>query len=399
MSSQPLTPEHSGRIPELDGLRGVAIFLVILCHYVGNAEHAPLGLWPHRLLTLFSVGWSGVDLFFVLSGFLIGGILLDARTSPHYFRAFYIRRVHRIIPIYYLWTLLFAVVVISRWTFFPGHTAVAPRDLFRVPVQLLFLQNFYFQMSHFTWIWFSVTWSLAVEEQFYLAAPPLIRFLSPRKLVIFLAIIVSLAPLLRLLVLRYVRDGNYLAVFAMPCRADALAWGILLAYGWRQRWFRSFLESRRALLEGFTIFMLLGICGLFWWLVHPINAVTATLGYSWLAIFYSSVLVLVISHSNGWLAAAMRLKLLRWLGTVSYCVYILHDAFDFFAHRLILHSQPRIYDAAGVGATILALLATLAAASLSWRYLEKPLIRKGHSYSYDETNALAETVPAMRVAD
>jgi peptidoglycan/LPS O-acetylase OafA/YrhL len=71
----------SGRIPELDGLRGLAILLVILCHYLGNPDHAPLGFWPHRFLAGFAAGWSGVDLFFVLSGFLIGGILLDARKT------------------------------------------------------------------------------------------------------------------------------------------------------------------------------------------------------------------------------------------------------------------------------------------------------------------------------
>jgi peptidoglycan/LPS O-acetylase OafA/YrhL len=92
--------EAGGRIPELDGLRGLAILLVILCHYVGSADSRPLGAWAHRFLSAFSAGWSGVDLFFVLSGFLIGGILLDARGAPHYFRAFYMRTVFRI-PIYY----------------------------------------------------------------------------------------------------------------------------------------------------------------------------------------------------------------------------------------------------------------------------------------------------------
>jgi peptidoglycan/LPS O-acetylase OafA/YrhL len=67
----------AGRVPELDGLRGLAILLVIICHYVADAEHAQLGFWPDHFLSAMSVGWSGVDLFFVLSGFLIGGILLD----------------------------------------------------------------------------------------------------------------------------------------------------------------------------------------------------------------------------------------------------------------------------------------------------------------------------------
>jgi peptidoglycan/LPS O-acetylase OafA/YrhL len=87
------------RIPEHDGLRGLAIPLVILCHYIGNPDHASLGFWPHSLLLAFTAGWSGVNLLLVLSGFLIGGILLDARSAPHYC-AFYMRRVFRILPIY-----------------------------------------------------------------------------------------------------------------------------------------------------------------------------------------------------------------------------------------------------------------------------------------------------------
>ena len=87
--------DSSPRIAELDGLRGLATLLVILCHYVGNPDHSPLGFLPHRFLLAFTAGWTGVDLFFVLSGFLIGGILLEARDSPNYFRTFYIRRVFR----------------------------------------------------------------------------------------------------------------------------------------------------------------------------------------------------------------------------------------------------------------------------------------------------------------
>src|SRR5712692_4347025 len=93
-SSRPITHQASSRIPELDGLRGLAILLVVICHYLGTSEHAPLGYYPSRFLSALSIGWSGVDLFFVLSGFLIGGILLDARNSPRYFQGFYLRRVH-----------------------------------------------------------------------------------------------------------------------------------------------------------------------------------------------------------------------------------------------------------------------------------------------------------------
>ena len=106
MPSAISSPQSAERIPELDGLRGIAIFLVFISHYLGGAGHVQLRPWLRHIFAATSIGWSGVDLFFVLSGFLIGGILIDARDSPHYFRAFYMRRVHRILPIYYLWILL-----------------------------------------------------------------------------------------------------------------------------------------------------------------------------------------------------------------------------------------------------------------------------------------------------
>jgi peptidoglycan/LPS O-acetylase OafA/YrhL len=387
MTSAPTPREVATRIPELDGLRGLAILLVILCHYVGNARHAPLGFWPHRFLSAFAAGWSGVDLFFVLSGFLIGGILLNAREAPNYFRAFYMRRVFRILPVYYLWTLLFAIAVAVTLAFFPGRLEVSGRDLLRVPVQLSFVQNMFADMPRFSWIWFNVTWSLAVEEQFYILAPPLIRFLTTRNLVIVLGATICAAPVLRILVFEYLKEGNYLAVFAMPCRADALAWGMLLAAGWRKAWFRELVNRSAARLRVALTILFLGAGALLWWLVHPINEVTVTIGFSWLAILYSALLLRVISNPQGRIAGVMRWKILGWLGGISYCVYILHDAFNFFAHQMFLHAEPQIYTAKGVGVTLFALAATLVVASLSWRYFEKPLIRRGHTYSYGEGRA------------
>jgi peptidoglycan/LPS O-acetylase OafA/YrhL len=87
------------RIPELDGLRGIAILLVLFYHYVSIPPGQISTQFPQ---TIFAIGWSGVDLFFVLSGFLIGGMLLDVRESPNYFKTFYGRRFYRIVPLYYL---------------------------------------------------------------------------------------------------------------------------------------------------------------------------------------------------------------------------------------------------------------------------------------------------------
>lgn len=398
----PGTSSRDPRIPELDGLRGVAILLVILCHYVGNPEHSALGFWPHRFLLAFTVGWSGVDLFFVLSGFLIGGILLDAHNSPHYFRAFYMRRVFRILPIYYLWILLFAATAVLALAFLPGRLPLASSDLLRIPVQLLFLQNIFIGMPHFTWIWFVVTWSLAIEEQFYLLAPPLIRFLSRRRLVTILLATIVLAPFLRFLLFRYWAPGTYLCAYLMPCRADALSCGILLAVAWRDARVREWLRTHAALLRRVLVAASFGVGVLLWWLAHPINAVTVTIGYTWLALFYSALLLTVVSQPEGWLAAVMRWRFLGWLGGISYCVYLLHDAFNFFAHGVFFHAIPQLQTLPELAVSVLALSATLGAASLSWRYFEKPLIRRGHQYSYEAPAASArareiviDTAPAQ----
>src|SRR5260370_30220392 len=117
--------------------------------------------------------WSGVDLFFVLSGFLIGGILMDSKDSPTYYRTFYLRRIHRIFPLYYLMIGLFVV----------GNLLLPNAFLFASPIPawpfLFFLQNIGFGFTH-AHARAAVPWSLAVEEQFYLLLPLVVRNLSRR---------------------------------------------------------------------------------------------------------------------------------------------------------------------------------------------------------------------------
>jgi peptidoglycan/LPS O-acetylase OafA/YrhL len=305
------------------------------------------------------------------------------------------RRAFRILPIYYLWVFLFAAVVIAGPALFPGRLPATSQDLHRVPVQLLFLQNIFIGMPHFQWTWFVVTWSLAIEEQFYLLAPPLIRFLSRRRFVAVLISTVVLAPVLRFLLFRYWAPGTYLCAFLMPCRADALSCGMLLAVAWREHGIREFLRTHAAIVHRVFLFLLIGVATLLWWLAHPINVVTVTIGLSWLAIFYSALLLTVVSQPDSRIAGIMRWKSLRWLGGVSYCVYLLHDAFNFFAHGILLHADPQIYNLKGVGISLLALCLTLAVASLSWRYFESPLIKIGHRTGY----VLGETSRTETVGD
>ena len=129
------------RIPELDGLRGIAIFLVIICHYIGDTPHGISHSWRSIVATVLSQGAIGVDLFFILSGFLIGGILLRTKESPRYYKTFYLRRFHRIIPLYYGWIILFGVIwmVSSKWGG-PGAADFRPATPFWT--YFVFLHNY-----------------------------------------------------------------------------------------------------------------------------------------------------------------------------------------------------------------------------------------------------------------
>src|SRR5438034_8096203 len=111
--SATLETKATVRVRELDGIRGFAILLVLAFHYIGEAKGAAPGSNLAYVQALLGLGWTGVDLFFVLSGFLIGGILLDVKRSRHYFYTFYRRRVHRIMPIFYFSTAFFGILCVT----------------------------------------------------------------------------------------------------------------------------------------------------------------------------------------------------------------------------------------------------------------------------------------------
>src|SRR5579862_7509574 len=171
--------QKTGRIQELDGVRGLAILLILIDHYIygslGQYRDTPLGA---IIRDVFPLSWSGVDLFFVLSGFLIGGILMDHRDSTDYFKTFYIRRACRILPIYFIWIILFFSIA---WLF-SSHASSGwyAEEFRRIPHlpdwrYFFFLQNFNMATTNdFGPVWTGITWSLCIEEQFYLLMPLII---------------------------------------------------------------------------------------------------------------------------------------------------------------------------------------------------------------------------------
>ena len=373
-----------GRIPELDGLRGIAILLVFLLHYISDSAGGEFGSFLYRFRSVFRMGWSGVDLFFVLSGFLIGGILMGVRDSPNYFRTFYLRRVHRIFPIYYVWVSLYplASFLFLRWFSSPIH--VDATLIHRLPLYYFFAQTFVvLPQGTLGWYWLAVSWSVAVEEQFYIVAAPVVRFLTQRRLVIALIATIVVCPFLRWLVYVLWPHREELFYILMPCRADSLAIGMLTAVLWRNPGTLLWIERYRTWLYSLLALMVMGFLVFVKWFPSPYTLFAALAEYQWLAVMYACLLLIVLVDSPGAIAGVTRWSFLRELGRLSYCIYLIHLPILAVCHALLLHSsRVRIDSIPGVGTTILAALLTLGVAKLSWVFLEEPLLRRGHAYKY-----------------
>jgi peptidoglycan/LPS O-acetylase OafA/YrhL len=301
-------------MPVLDAIRGLAMVLVLADAFHLDVEG------PSRtsrgLLLVMGLGWVGVQLFFVLSGFLITGIVLDGRHAEHSLRSFYARRVLRIFPLYYATLLVSLVVVplVSGWHF-PGseHQIWLWTYLsnWTIPFGLRV-----FAYAHF--------WSLAVEEQFYLFWPLVVRRASQRGLAVVCLTMIALAPLGRLMVrlLGAPAEAAYTFTF---CRMDALAMGALAALCLRMPVVADRLAARqRGIVTGAAVLLLVGALGT---RLYPRLALpTQVAGYSIIALA-SLVLVsgaVLAEARSPRLASALGLGPLRLVGKYSYAMYVLH---------------------------------------------------------------------------
>jgi peptidoglycan/LPS O-acetylase OafA/YrhL len=376
----------SERIPELDGLRGLAIFLVILYHYIGDPPHGTSHSLLSRMGTILGQGATGVDLFFVLSGFLIGGILLSTRESTRYYRTFYLRRFHRIIPLYYGWILLFGLlwVGVRNWG---GSSSADFRTVTPYWVYFLFLQNYFLGSTAVQAYWLVPTWSLAVEEQFYLLAPPLVKNLTRGGLVKLFAgvVVLSLAFRVYMSIAFGPQHGNwglFAAYFWTPSRADDLALGVLTAIVWSSPQAKLWIQQNVKYFYASLCLFMAALLAILYWLVMPSSFVAATFGRSIYGLLFVSLLVVLLADPKSLLACVFRWRPLRELGKISYCVYIIHGAVIWTLFKFILHSEPRFDSWPAIGTSVAAFFVVIALAELSWHYFEHPLIRRGHKYSY-----------------
>jgi peptidoglycan/LPS O-acetylase OafA/YrhL len=369
--------------PALDGLRAIAFLLVFSQHYYALP-------W----------GWAGVNIFFVLSGFLITGILVDSRNDVHRLRKFYLRRTLRIFPLYFgivlLLLLLWPVMHwhwSAWWLAWPLYLGNALRyispQVWAAGSPLRLAANLWLRSPLLPQItfYFGHFWSLCVEEQFYLLWPWIVfRIRSLRSLVWFCAAAVTLTPLLRVATQAsapaWMLRGNLLYC-TLPFQLDALLLGGLSALLWRVVSQDALLRLARliatlaAIIAVVYLALTLHPTQIYWREHYHYAAWQFTWGLSFIDLFAAAVIVCCLRPTT-WIARSLGLRPLRWLGRISYGAYVFHDIFhDALAHSITaLGEQHAFFMRHGDKVLFLAALAlTLLLASLSFRYFESPFLR------------------------
>ena len=371
-AARPLAGTAQRRIAELDGLRGVAILLVITFHYVNNqlinSTH-PVG---KALSALTSFGWVGVDLFFILSGFLIGSILIRNKGSKNYFATFYIRRLVRIIPNYYLLLTLFLLIL--ALPFFSNNDFLTGNDSVPLWAYFTMVQNFFmasnFNMGNKA---LSVTWSISIEEQFYIIIPFVIYIVRKSWLPFILVAIIIMASFMRM---QY--DNWKPAYVLLHCRADSLAIGILIS------WLMIQLDLKEVVNKYYhhLIALLFATLGAIMFLFMRYSDLGPTKNLLF-GIVFGIALILALTRQSTWYGALLRNKALTWVGTISYSLYLFHFIIlGLFHHFFASRSGIQIENWNDVMISGGALVTSFLFAWVVYNRLELPMTKLGKKYSY-----------------
>ena len=347
------------RIKELDGLRGIAVLAVIDCHYLA---------WLPAAGSHY--GWLGVDLFFVLSGFLISGILLELREKEHYFKIFYTRRALRIFPPYYLGIVVYLSVSIALgmpgtfriWTqyiFYYVSLLSHPIPLYGTPRGVPLAVS----------LGLGVLWSLSVEEIYYTIWAPVVRFTEEKELTAILIAMMVIAPLLRWRLL-----SENLGMNTFYCQMDGLAYGSAVALLIRHRRLspQVWLRADR-LFDGLALVMIPLAVG--FWLALRGDPLVPAAGITFANVSFALITYALIRHAGGsqlWVRI-FRAKWLRSIGMVSYSLYLFHYPLAVVSEEVVakLHLVRRANAVSGV---LLSLALSFAVAYGLWYGIESRIL-------------------------
>jgi peptidoglycan/LPS O-acetylase OafA/YrhL len=347
------------RVPELDALRALAAAIVLLFH-----------IRPPT----FVFGWTGVDLFFVLSGYLITKIILENSGSSGFFRSFYVRRGLRIWPIYYL--SLLALVILNPFL-------AEPQPLTDLPYYLTYTQNasYYWHREPTPFhVAFRHTWTLALEEQFYIIWPALVMWVGRTRLVQLCLLIVVGAYVAR----AGLFYGPGYSLLILPARCDGFALGGLLAallFGVERgsKAHRAVMIGSLVALTAAALYLgigvyqssMVGVLGL----PTPPDPAPTLLAVN---LVYFGMVGAVVCTQGRLALAPLRLRPLVYLGQISYGIYIYHYmiywAYDGCGRQF---NNGQTWEV-----NILKIATTLVVAMISWELIERPILRLKDRFRY-----------------
>jgi peptidoglycan/LPS O-acetylase OafA/YrhL len=320
-----------------------------------------------------------VDLFFVLSGFLISGILVTVKDSPRYFRTFYARRAFRIFPLYYaiLVGYVIALMVLQSQASSLGRLFEHPLPVWSY---VFYVQNLAMAEAG-TWgpIWLAASWSLAVEEQFYTSLPLLIKNIGERTLFRLALVAILAAPLLRALNQKFKFAPALSNLILLPTHMDALAIGIVVMLLMRHR--HHVLRSHTRTIVTASIVLCLA------WTAYPYVPNQEAIRLAFInttmnSAVFGSVLLCLLMLPGSAPARFLSTGLMRSIGNLAYSTYLFNPIVLCVVFRLMRNGDPALRTSADLGAIAVALVVTLGASWLSWSQFESRLVRIGRRFRY-----------------
>jgi peptidoglycan/LPS O-acetylase OafA/YrhL len=370
-------PTRGGYVPELDGVRAVAVTMVLLHHCIIVPQQ---GIIAWGLRHALPLGGFGVDLFFALSGYLITSILMRAKSKPHYFRNFYARRFLRIFPLYYAIILILASF--AAWLPFGPLRPAWP--------YLSYVSNLWLVFTLREWPPLGHTWSLAIEEQFYLFYPIVVLRLDKGRLRYLLWSVIALSPLVRLITATQIFPTA--SVFATFCRLDVLAMGALIAVELDGR---TEISDRVARLLRLAFWALVTVTA-FLWLTKQLDFRKLFFNAAGLTIVDGAATLfvcLVLLSPGSPLSRVLRLPLVVGVGRISYGIYLIHYPIVRLTETYARGSLPDTWSRTAVIATT-SVTATAIASVLSWFLFERPILRL-KKWFYEKGEAAAQVEVEM----
>jgi len=353
---------HEQRLVALDGLRGLMTILVVISHYFGAV--------PHGIAALM-VGWIAVDMFFVLSGFLVGRLILDKQHNDNFFTVFYARRVFRTLPIYFVCLVINAVLL----SIFTGSWVDADGS-FPIWSYFVFAQNFYMAAANGIGAhWLAPTWTLTIEEHFYLLIPALF-FIVPRNRIagVLTALAVAAVAARAGTLALFAPHSTVAASVLLPNRADVLVMGLLAAVVIRSKlpWPRLDLSLRVA-----PILLLLATAAITQFAGRHAFIVFGPL---LTAIACAAFLLSLVRGAPE--AKRFTGKFLGFCNTTSYAVYLIHLPVLGLMHGLLLGTRPDIATPLQFAVTLAALPVTVFVAWVLTVLVERPLTEFGRTWKW-----------------